>query len=68
MYAMRLLRNWAIASKPSQKNCQSEWPASKLKSTQKQLDKLKSELAAAKPDQLLGQAESVGTFKVLVAR
>ncbi len=39
-----------------------------LKSTQKQLDKLKSELAVAKSDQLLGQAVSIGDFNVLVAQ
>ncbi|MBE9126517.1 MULTISPECIES: alanine--tRNA ligase [unclassified Coleofasciculus] len=38
-----------------------------LKTTQKQLDALKQELALAKSDQLLGQAESVGEFKILVA-
>jgi alanyl-tRNA synthetase len=39
-----------------------------LKSTQKQLEALKSELALAKSDQLLGQAEAIGNFKVLVAQ
>ena len=38
-----------------------------LRATQKQLDTLKQELALAKSDQLLAQAESVGEFKVLVA-
>ncbi len=38
-----------------------------LKASQKQLDALKQELALAKSDQLLSQAESVGEFKVLVA-
>jgi alanyl-tRNA synthetase len=38
-----------------------------LKTTQKQLDQLKGELALAKSDQLLGQAASVGSFKLLVA-
>jgi len=38
-----------------------------LKGSQKQLDALKQELALAKSDQLLAQAESVGEFKVLVA-
>ncbi|NEP62243.1 MAG: alanine--tRNA ligase, partial [Symploca sp. SIO2G7] len=38
-----------------------------LKASQKQLDALKQELALAKSDQLLTQAESVGEFKVLVA-
>ncbi len=38
-----------------------------LRTTQKQLDALKQELALAKSDQLLAQAESVGEFKVLVA-
>ena len=39
-----------------------------LKTTQKQLDQLKAELALAKSDQLLSQAESVNGFKVLVAQ
>jgi alanyl-tRNA synthetase len=38
-----------------------------LRNAQKQLDQLKSELALAKSDQLLGQAEAIGGFKVLVA-
>ncbi|MGL5058953.1 MAG: alanine--tRNA ligase [Microcoleus sp.] len=38
-----------------------------LKDAQKQLTALKSELAIAKSDQLLGVAESVGEFKILVA-
>jgi len=38
-----------------------------LKTTTKQLDALKQELALAKSDQLLAQAESVGEFKILVA-
>jgi alanyl-tRNA synthetase len=38
-----------------------------LKASQKQLDTLKQELALAKSDQLLAQAESVGEFKILVA-
>jgi alanyl-tRNA synthetase len=38
-----------------------------LKATQKQLDGVKSELAIAKSDQLLSQAEAIGDFKVLVA-
>jgi alanyl-tRNA synthetase len=38
-----------------------------LKTTQKQLDQLKAELALAKSDQLLGQAVSIGAFKLLVA-
>jgi alanyl-tRNA synthetase len=38
-----------------------------LKQTQKQLESLKAELALAKSDQLLGQAEAIGNFKVLVA-
>jgi alanyl-tRNA synthetase len=38
-----------------------------LKTSQKQLDALKQELALAKSDQLLAQAESVGEFKILVA-
>jgi alanyl-tRNA synthetase len=39
-----------------------------LKSTQKQLESLKAELALAKSDQLLGQAEAIGSFKVIVAQ
>ncbi|MGB7416933.1 MAG: alanine--tRNA ligase [Thermosynechococcaceae cyanobacterium] len=39
-----------------------------LKSTQKQLDQLKSELAITKSDQLVEQADSVGSFKVLVSQ
>ncbi|MGF1603915.1 MAG: alanine--tRNA ligase [Thermosynechococcaceae cyanobacterium] len=39
-----------------------------LKSTQKQLDQLKSELAITKSDQLVEQADSVGYFKVLVSQ
>ncbi len=38
-----------------------------LKNTQKQLEAAKAELALAKSDQLLGQAEALGSFKVLVA-
>ena len=38
-----------------------------LKTTQKQVTTLKQELALAKSDGLLGQAESYGEFKVLVA-
>nr|WP_290222101.1 alanine--tRNA ligase [Trichocoleus desertorum] len=39
-----------------------------LKNTQKQLETAKAELALAKSDQLLGQAESVGDFKLIVAQ
>ncbi|MFB2974588.1 alanine--tRNA ligase [Aerosakkonema sp. BLCC-F183] len=39
-----------------------------LKSTQKQLEALKAELAIAKSDQLLSQAETVGDGKILVAQ
>jgi alanyl-tRNA synthetase len=39
-----------------------------LKTTQKQLAALKSELAVAKSDRLLGEAEPVGDFKILVAQ
>ncbi len=39
-----------------------------LKQTQKQLTALKSELAVAKSDSLLAQAESVGNFQLLVAQ
>jgi len=38
-----------------------------LKDTQKQLAALKSELAIAKSDQLLAQAESIGSFKIIIA-
>jgi alanyl-tRNA synthetase len=38
-----------------------------LKTTQKHLESLKAELALAKSDQLLGQAEAIGTVKILVA-
>ena len=38
-----------------------------LKTSQKRLDTLKQELALAKSDQLLAQAELVGEFKILVA-
>lgn len=38
-----------------------------LKTTQKQLEALKAELAIAKSDQLLNAAESVSEFKILVA-
>ena len=41
---------------------------SDLRATQKQVEALKSELAVAKSDSLLAEAESVGEFKVLVAR
>ena len=40
---------------------------SDLKTTQKNLDALKSELALLKSDQLLGQAETMGEFQVIVA-
>jgi len=39
-----------------------------LKSTQKQLDALKAELAIAKSDQFLSQVETVGDYKILVAQ
>jgi alanyl-tRNA synthetase len=39
-----------------------------LRATQKQVEALKSELAVAKSDSLLAEAESAGEFKVLVAR
>ncbi|NDJ19140.1 alanine--tRNA ligase [Myxacorys almedinensis] len=39
-----------------------------LKTTQKQLEALKGQLAIAKADQLLTQAESIGTFKILVTQ
>jgi alanyl-tRNA synthetase len=39
-----------------------------LKTTQKQLEAVKAELALAKSDQLLGQAKAVGEFKILVAQ
>ncbi|HIK28322.1 MAG: alanine--tRNA ligase [Oscillatoriaceae bacterium SKW80] len=39
-----------------------------LKKALKQLEALKAELALAKSDQLLSQAESVGDFKILVAQ
>ena len=38
-----------------------------LKESQKQLEALKGELAVAKSDQLLGNAETVGEFQILVA-
>lgn len=38
-----------------------------LKASQKTLEALRAELALAKSDQLLGQAEAVGDFKLLVA-
>jgi alanyl-tRNA synthetase len=38
-----------------------------LKSTQKQLEQAKAELALAKSDQLLDQVETAGSFKLLVA-
>jgi alanyl-tRNA synthetase len=38
-----------------------------LKSTQKQLEALKSELALVKSTQLLAQAETIGSFKLVVA-
>ncbi|MEO0739318.1 MAG: alanine--tRNA ligase [Cyanobacteria bacterium J06649_12] len=40
---------------------------SELKTTQKSLDGLKSELALLKSDQLLDQAETIGEFQVIVA-
>ncbi|MBD2091687.1 alanine--tRNA ligase [Microcoleus sp. FACHB-1515] len=39
-----------------------------LKSTQKQLEQLKAELAIAKSDALLSEAQSIGDLKVLVAQ
>jgi alanyl-tRNA synthetase len=38
-----------------------------LKASQKELETLKAQLAIAKSDQLLAQAESVGDYKILVA-
>ena len=38
-----------------------------LKTSQKEVEALKEELALAKSDQILSQAESVGEFKILVA-
>ncbi|MGB3401588.1 MAG: alanine--tRNA ligase [Microcoleaceae cyanobacterium] len=38
-----------------------------LKNTQKQLDAAKAEIAIAKSDQLLAEAETVGEFKIIVA-
>jgi alanyl-tRNA synthetase len=38
-----------------------------LRQTQKQLEAVKAELALAQSDQLLSQAEAIGSFKVLVA-
>lgn len=38
-----------------------------LRTAQKQLESLRSELAIAKSDQLLAQVETVGRFKILVA-
>jgi alanyl-tRNA synthetase len=40
---------------------------SELKSTQKQLEALKSELALVKSTQLLSQADTIGDFKLIVA-
>ena len=39
-----------------------------LKNTQKQLETVKGQLAIAKAEQLLAEAETVGTFKILVAQ
>jgi len=39
-----------------------------LKTTQKQLETLKGQLAFAKADQLLTQTESIGDFKILIAQ
>jgi alanyl-tRNA synthetase len=39
-----------------------------FKATQKELEAVKQELAVAKSDQLLTQAETIGEFKVLVAQ
>jgi alanyl-tRNA synthetase len=39
-----------------------------LRSTQKQLDALKAQLAIAKADQLLDAAETIGEFKILVTQ
>jgi alanyl-tRNA synthetase len=39
-----------------------------LKNTQKQLETVKGQLALAKADQLLADAESVGDFKILIAQ
>lgn len=41
---------------------------SELKNSQKQLEAVKQELALAKSDQLLTQAESVGDFQILVSQ
>jgi len=38
-----------------------------LKANQKELERLKAELAIAKSDQLLDQVETVGSFKILIA-
>ena len=40
---------------------------SELKSSQKELDALKAELAVMKSDQLVNEAEAIGTVKILVA-
>ncbi|PSB13667.1 alanine--tRNA ligase [filamentous cyanobacterium CCP2] len=39
-----------------------------LRNTQKQLDAMKAELALAKSDRLIDQAEAIGEFKVLVSQ
>jgi alanyl-tRNA synthetase len=41
---------------------------SELKNTQKQLESVKGQLALAKADQLLAEAEPIGTFKILIAK
>jgi alanyl-tRNA synthetase len=41
---------------------------SELRTTQKQLETLKAQLALAKSDQLLTAAEAVGDYKILVAQ
>ncbi|MGB3561392.1 MAG: DHHA1 domain-containing protein, partial [Geitlerinemataceae cyanobacterium] len=39
-----------------------------LKTTQKEIDAVKAELAVAKSDQLLSEAETIGEFQILVCQ
>ncbi|XTZ10093.1 MAG: alanine--tRNA ligase [cyanobacterium endosymbiont of Rhopalodia yunnanensis] len=53
--------------KPEEISNRIKFLQSELKTTQKKLEVVKQELAIAKSDQLLSEAEAVGSFKILVS-